>query len=374
MQYQNYSIQTKKIESEFYIKFTDINTNCEYENIITSEQINNYHIDKFIKLFSNCIGLVIDYKINVRKEQDMLIIYLCYDNGIINLDFTILLAKKVNLDSSNNTKSYQDVLTRLEKMEKKIEENNKVTIAKIYNLETHNYNLTSISHEYIKYSPDAEYIEVILPEDTYDISFDKRNNYELEFQIQQTQIDLFKKLKKISINNPQYLLKFCHFIKFTTPNNNKILTIAYNNQIEELEIIKNNRPTYSTYIINCYNPNLNTSHRLKVHYNTSNLILVDNSEDWFNYDEEKKLEFNFPKLKIIIWNSIDVEINRDDLQFILFLIKYCKKLDLLKLGKINFSSHRHASNLIAIYTKELSEIRIYCEKNNIKLEIGEIIY
>ena len=50
MEYQNYLIEYKQVDSNLFIKFTNKNSNESYENIITPYQIDNLPINKFIKM------------------------------------------------------------------------------------------------------------------------------------------------------------------------------------------------------------------------------------------------------------------------------------------------------------------------------------
>lgn len=80
----------------------------------------------------------------------------------------------------------------------------------------------------------------------------------------------------------------------------------------------------------------------------------------------------FPKLKCIKWLK---ELKYDDVDMIFKFIKNFPKLSNLKFDKINHGrcvyNHHNIKNKTY---NSLEPIKTYCEQNNIKLEIGEIIY
>lgn len=373
MEYQNYIVNFKQVDSNLFVKFTNKNSNISYENIITPELIGNLSINKFIKLLENCINSISNYNIIIElsPEQNQLILFLTHDTEIINLSYTIHL----NKSSEHLVKSNDVLIRRIEHLERIIDENNKVTVAKIFNVETHNYVMTSLTSEYIRYSKNTDHIEIYLPENTHDISRDKRNNYEIKFNYDIDPNEVFTNLKRISISNYEYLFYFCQYCSYKNPNNSEIggrqdMLAISNNSIEEIEFKSNYnnfhvmldsgfyylKPVYSDGLIEI----LNKQKYIKNHLHTKNID--DHSREYAVID--------FPKLKKIISTYIWAEdILFGILQFIKILKKYnkCKKLKKLQLIKIKAQQTNN-------FGKYLAELRNACQENEIELVIDEIIY
>jgi len=348
MEYQNYFIEYKQIDLNLFVKFTDKNSKLSYENIIGPEQIDNLPINKFIKILENCIKKTTNYNIIIENEDNQLILFFNYDNEIINLSYTIQLHK-------SSTKTNDNLLKRIEQLEKIVDENNKINIAKIINLETYNYKMTNITNEYLIYSPKTEYIEVILPEDKYDITTDKRNNYDINFNYGIDPIQIFTNLKKIKLNDWKYLSYFlsickCIYTKNTQKNcDGRDVSTAgvyeyyYNNTIEEIEIIN---PCGISYL--GYQNTINDVCK-KSYNNNMYDFYINISKLYHNYNKEVENNYNkvggvcgeiilhLPKL-----NKIKINIIKSGRYFdlILNIIKDSINLKSLIINKIDFSDKK----------------------------------
>jgi hypothetical protein len=399
MEYQNYFIEYKQIDSNLFVKFTDKHSKISYENTITPEQIDNLPISKFIKILENCQLLIPNYNIIIEKlnNDNQLTLFLTYDIEIINLSYTIQLEK------SSSTKTNDSLLKRIEQMEKIIDDNNQITIAKIYNLETYNYKMTNITNEYLRYSPKTEYIEVILPENKYDITTYKRNNYDIKFNYDIDSTQIFTNLKKIKLSDWKYLSYFMSLCKYMYPkvkslnnfcygkissDNHKttgMYAYYYNNTIEEIEIthskytntyieyedIRHEKNTYidveseqNSDMTEIKEYNLIT--KIGYHVNSSDPF-QSRSESLFSFSE-----LHLPKMNKITVNLIESGYCFD---FLLVIIKQCVNLKSLIFNKINLSDKKINSEYTLIqYGKSLSEIKEYCKDKKINLQIDEIIY
>lgn len=374
MDYQNYIVSYKQVDSNLFVKFTDKNSNISYENIITPELIDNLPINKFVKLLENCINSISNYNIVIKLShgKNQLTLFLTHDTEIINLSYTIHLDKS----SDNHVKSNDVLIRRIEQLERIIDENNKITVAKIFNVETHNYIMTSLTSEFIKYSKNTDHIEIYLPENTHDISRDKRNNYEIKFNYDIDPNEIFTNLKKISLSNYEYLFYFCQFCSYKNPNNSEFVDRQHmlgisNNSIEEIEFKFNYydfhcmlvsgfdflKPVYSDGLREI----VNKQKYIKNHLHTLNID---------NHSREYVI-INFPKLKKIISTYISGE---NTLYGLLEFIKICKKHNkcqkLKKLHLIKIKAEHTNNN----FGKYLTELRNTCQENGIELVIDEIIY
>lgn len=361
MEYNNYFIEYKLIDSDLFLKITDKNTKISYENIITQNQINDLPINKFIKILENSIKLIPDYNVDIEIEIDQLILYLSYDNEIINLDYTIYL------DKFSSTEINNSLLKRIEQLEKIIDDNNLITIAKIFNIEIQNDKMTKLTTDYIRYSKDTTHIEINLPDDTYDISKNIKNIYQLQFNFNIDPTEIFTNLKKLSVSKIEYLLYFSQFAKYKS-NKKGILSsdIEYNvyinnNTIQEITI--SDKKTSALNLI-C-NSNIDVNEILK--YNKFN-INATNINGGKNHVDMNRYFIDYPELTIIKIDCIDAyTINN----FLNNFIKKCKKLKTIIIYK--FIIYKIVFNIDNINHNCLPEIREYCENNNIKLEIVEII-
>lgn len=384
MEYENYLITYKQIDFDVFIKFTDKISKVSYVNTITKDYLDTINITKFTKMFENCIGSVPNYfiVIELSPDENQLILYLTYDTEMISISQTIQLNKVDN----NQTKSNDVLLKKIKQLERIIEENNVVTIAKIFNLETQNYNLITVSNDFIRYHPDTEHITVILPENTHDISRNRRMNYEIRFNNDIDPTEIFTNLKKITTNNPWYLLYFCSYCIYAFPENengredlrkNLKIGIAYNNTIEEIEFTKNTNWLYLNYFYQFTNKHdfVETPITNQKYFMNNSIEInchgVNKSINFNKINTQNK--FNFPKLKKITYDYIETD---EPITFILNFIKHCEALKILKLTKINFSIPVMKNNpeRIRQCSSSLSEIRTYCEQNNIEIMIGEIVY
>jgi hypothetical protein len=370
MEYQNYLIVFKEeeVDSNIFIKFKNKNSNISYENIITSQQINNLPINKFVKILENSINSIPNYNIIIElsPDENQLIVFLSYDTNIINISHTIHLEKT----SNNQVKSNDILINRIEQLERINEENNKITIAKILNVETYNYNMSSLTCNYIKYSKNAEHIEIILPKNTHDISRDKRNNYEIKFNYDIDPNDIFTNLKKITISDYNYLFYFCHFCSLKIPSTGVILSMS-NNSIEEIEFMDDYNDFHcflqpgQKFLESVFSDGL---HEI---LNKQKYIKNDNKKSVHNRYNSDDISVDFPNLKKIISSICN---GPNNLYGILEFIKACKKnnrskkLNKLILKKIIYQGFNEYSR------NYLCELRNVCKDNQIELEIGEIIY
>lgn len=119
MEYQNYLIVFKQVDFNLFIKFTNKNSNISYENIITTEQIDNLPINKFVKILENSINLIPNYNIEIESSPDENYLFVCltHDNEIINI------SNKIQL---NQVKSNDVLIKRIEQLERIVEGNNKI--------------------------------------------------------------------------------------------------------------------------------------------------------------------------------------------------------------------------------------------------------
>jgi hypothetical protein len=155
----------------------------------------------------------------------------------------------------------------------------------------------------------------------------------------------------------------------------------YNNTIEEIEIINSNDINQSTYL-GYQNPRNDFDlSSYKGNQNKRNDFYINVDEKYYTYNDEvenynnSSIDINnlhLPKLNKI---KIDVIKTGYNFDLILTIIKHCINLKSLIINKIDLSDKKiNLETSLLKYGKILSEIREYCEKNNIKLEIGEIIY
>lgn len=343
MQYQNYLIEYKQIDSNLFVKLTDKNSKISYENTITPEQIDNLPISKFIKIFENCIKSITNYYIIIEtsNEENQLILSLTYNNEIIDLLYTIHL-EKTSSTNTNNT-----LLKRIEQLEKIIDENNQITIAKIFNIEIQNDNMTKLTTNYIRYPKNTEHIEINLPDDTYDVSRNIKKIYQLQFNYDIDPNEIFTNLKKITTNRGEYLIYFTQTTDYLhiKKNIDSYNICINNNTIEEIDI--NNNENFNNTLCHLENA-------------AYNLIKYNKFSDPTKSYSGLISNMDYPKLTKIKVKWINLQEN-----FLKF-VKQCKKLKKIILCKIINRIYRGSNN-------NLQEIRNYCSQNSIELEIGEII-
>lgn len=387
MEYQNYLIVFKQIDSNLFVKITNKKSNESFENLITPDQIDNLPINKFIKILENSIKFIPDYNIIIESspdpDQNQLTVFLSYDNEIINLSYTFHLEKS-SVEQNNSNKILIERIEKLEKtldeLEKTLEENNKITIGKIHNIETYNHNLSSLTSQYIKYSKNTEHIEIILPENTHDISRDKRNNYELKFNYDIDPNEVYTNLKKITISHWEYLFYFFNYCSYKFDQTNTVNTKIYmlymsNNTIEEIIFGKK----YCDFHRVIGGP-FGSQYAGRVFSDTAKDIIVKQkyisktvSIDSINNGKElceHQVEIDMPKLQKII--AIDISYANTLLGLVEFIIKLksnnkSKNLKKIIINKLTINS---SCKSIPSYLKELRDL---CEKYSIELDIHEII-
>ena len=396
MEFSNYAIIFNQInEDNVFIKFTDKTTNISYKGIITSEQLDNININKFVKMFNNCVNMMPNYNISIQiiTDKNEMVISLVYDTDMISITENIHLSQDIVSDS--------DILSglhaKIKHLEQIISDSNKITIAKIFELKTQNYNFVDVKNSYIKYSQDTTHIETILPDNTYNTSTGEQIGYELAFNYDVDPAEIFVNLKKITLSDPLYIYYFCSFCHYfgqvdkSNASQHKIPynIVIYNNNIEEIIIVRNDRNLNLTWlnnnILDCIRGcSTNETQILlgkiylmylkKQNYFIEKPLYLDNFKPLC--PNENKI-FSFPKLTKITWECI---CSPDEFYFLTTcFVTYFKKLKHLQINKIDFSKYAYSVeperrlgviNSCATY---VSDIRKYCADNNIRLEIGEII-
>ena len=261
----------------------------------------------------------------------------------------------------------------IEQLERITEENNKITIAKILNVETYNHNFSSLTCEYLKFSKNTEHIEIILPANTHDASSDKRNKYELKFNYDIDLNEVFTNLKKISISNNTwiyYFFNYCSYRIIASPNSGRqyeYIICLGNNTIEEIKFYEYSNNGFclpSIHILSDTNEDIVAKQKYIKKYNTNPFIQCE--ENTF-----KETIYCLPELKIITVNYT----NAGHLDSLNNFIEKCKSKNKSK----NFK--KLVLNKIEMYTsynnnhvKNLNDLREICKKFLIELEIKEIIY
>lgn len=378
MQYQNYKIETPYTNIGLEIKFTNLIDGCVYKKLVKPEDLTDLSISKFIKLLENSIKQVNGYTMEIDEENNLLVLFLSFESDLLDISQTIYLDKNNITNQSDivNSESLIELKNRINLLENVIKEKNLITIAKIYNLETYNYNFSSITNKYLKYSPDTESIEIILPDDIYDITTDKRNSFTIEFNLSIDPTEYFTRLKKLTLSNFYDIRYFCSTYIYTCPeintNTNTNTTnseylVYYNNTIEEIiNTNKLNTPRFDFRIkFKDYDSRINELKKHNHELNSSSVKIIGLNNDIGSHTT-KIIKFSFPKLKKICFTTI-IALYFEN---ILHLIKGCTCLTNLEFNKIKFTKCCPAET----YQKKLQEIKLYCQTHNIKLEICEIVY
>ena len=390
MEFKNWTIQSKNIENTFYIKLIDKNTFNSYENIIEQKDLKDITIDKFIKFFVNCVNLQKDYELFINCDDDdsnTLVLLLKYSTDLLDLEQHIFLNK---IDETTN----DDIYGKLSNLEKKINNLSMVSIGKIYNLETYDFNFSNITYEYIKYPTDTEAIEIIIPEEIYDITTNKRNSFDIELNQYIDCCETFTNLKKLKTNIFPIIYYFCSNVFYWignpgetrgNPDNEteKKLMLFTNNTIEEIVILNNvYGPTNPYDEIEKY---LTNKYKTKYPYFLNNYQLNKSLpklwgckhrnkdfDERFNSSRSKYsgLKLHLPKLKKIIY---DTTIYTNTIDIVLLLLKSSKIIETVQIKTIDCKFCCNA-DCLPYYQKNIQDIRTHCQNNNIKLEIGEIIY
>ena len=349
--YDEWVIQTKYTENNFYIKFINsINKSVIYENIIKQEDI-KMPINKFIKLFENCLNKVKDYKLTFDLETDSeqeLNLLFNYESEIFDIRELICLKKITSTDV--------DIFQKLFELENKIREQNMIVIGKIFNLKTlndENNTFYDLTWKTISYPADTEYIEFIVPQQYIDPTTNIVNtfHYELNFSIEPCVI--FTNLKKIKINLFQILYYFSS--TFSYENHKRFIRselIISNHNVEEISFVQTDRNHLSLSYM--------TSKSDRLDFKKNDIWIMDKCHYKLQYLNNNNYEeiLNFTKLKKI---TID-DNNMGPQSHRLFhkLITSSKNLNNILI---------HCSNNMN-EIEFFNQIKTYCKNKNIDLQIN----
>jgi hypothetical protein len=386
LNYQNYQVEINTNEkTSLNIKFTNLSNRNVFQKIIKPSDLTDLTIIKFAKLLENAIKNFQGYSLVLEESDFQLGIFLLFESDLLDITQNIFL-DKTNLTKSNNLsglkistqknqfdESKSDYILQLENrivvLENKIKEKDLITIAKIFNLQTYNFNFYALSDYYIRYPSNTESINIILPEDTYDDVTDKRNTFSIEWNESIDPIEHFKNLKKLTINNFSYLKYFC-----STYGSECI--IYYNNFIEEIIVQGEFKFEFDNLscAMSCFDYiSRGNEYKSMTHSMGKSGIDHCNNKDIHN-SEPNNFIFSFPKIKSLYFTKINCyQYNTlNEIDFVLKFINGCSSLNKIVLNKIYFKSY--LGDKLNKGKQSLHDLKKYCQEKKIKLEICEIIY